>query len=927
MPIAPELASPGAIVSARGRDWIVQPLSTPERLLLRPMGGSEADQVVLCPALEETLRKVGPASFAPPDANRPGTHDGARLLRDALQLKLRSGAGPFRSFGNIAVEPKVYQLVPLLMALRQETVRLLIADDVGVGKTVEAALIVRELLDRGEITRLAVLCPPHLIQQWHDELESKFHIQAECITAARAGQIERNLPPGQDLFDYYPFVIISLDYIKSDRNREYFLQRAPDCIIVDEVHSCVSGSDRQLRQKLLQDLSERRERHLILLSATPYSGDTEAYHRLLALLDPKFAAFAELSAEDAKLRSLREELSNFFVQRQRKDIESQWSGTNLGFPLRESADALYRQDSAWAHLYADVIQQLREEYAAGRRTSWFGMLALLRCLASSPDAAISALNTRSDDLERQAREDLEGESSAEAPSTDLAPALRANAGESPFVARLRDLSGPSKDPKLALLLAQLRDLLSKGFNPVVFCRYIATTEYLRRHLSAALSGVRVESASGDLTPKDRKRLIEDMATEPSRVLIATDCLSEGVNLQHAFSAVVHYDLAWNPTRHDQRVGRVDRLGQPMASIRSLMIAGEDNPVDALVLKVIHAKAKRIRDELGVAVAVPMEGEAMLKVLVTELLSGKQGQMQLDFGLTKEAKELEVKWVNAQEHARKFRTIFAQQSIKPEEVQVEYDRQKAVLGDASAVRRFVKDACDRLGAAPSPTTSPEGVEVWNLNLAHLNEPIRLRLADEAGLEGNIRVTFGTRCPSGVLLLTRSHPLVSVLADYLLEEGLSEESPLVSRCSASISADTATPVTIAILRLRHQLRLTYRNREIRTSMAEEAVAYCWAGQGIGTPLLDADGGCESALALLDKPTAGNLTPGVKSQKVAEALAMVAANQGVINAYAQARAASLAADHARVRSAGKVAGKVEVAACVPADIVGIYVVLPTL
>lgn len=927
MPIASELASPGAIVSARGRDWIVQPLSTPDRLLLRPMGGSESDQVVLCPALEEAFRKVGPASFAPPDANRPGTHDGARLLRDALQLKLRSGAGPFRSFGNIAVEPKVYQLVPLLMALRQETVRLLIADDVGVGKTVEAALIVRELLDRGEITRLAVLCPPHLIQQWHDELESKFHIQAECITAARAGQIERNLPPGQDLFDYYPFVIISLDYIKSDRNREYFLQRAPDCIIVDEVHSCVSGSDRQLRQKLLQDLADRRERHLILLSATPYSGDTEAYHRLLALLDPKFAAFADLSPDDAKLKPLREELSNFFVQRQRKDIEAQWSGTNLGFPERISGDALYRHNREWAQLYADVIQQLREEYAAGKRTSWFGMLALLRCLASSPDAAISALNTRSDDLERQAREDLEGESSAETPSTDLAPALRSASTESPFVARLKSISGPGKDPKLSLLLDELKKLLSQGYNPVIFCRYIATTEYLKKHLSASLGDVRVESASGDLTPKERKILIEDMAKHPSRVLIATDCLSEGVNLQHAFSAVVHYDLAWNPTRHDQRVGRVDRLGQPKESIRSLMIAGDDNPVDALVLKVIHAKAKRIRDELGVAVAVPMEGEAMLKVLVTELLSGKSGQLQLDFGLTKEAKDLEVKWVSAKEHARKFRTIFAQQSIKPEEVQGEFDRQKAVLGDAAAVRRFVKDACGRLGGAPAPTTSPEGVEVWDLNLAHLVEPVRLRLADEAGLEGDIRVTFGTRCPSGVLQLTRSHPLVSVLAEYLLEEGLSEESPLVSRCSASFSGETDKPVTIAILRLRHQLRLTYRNREIRTSMAEEAVAYCWAGQAIDKPLVDLDGGCEASLVLLDKPTAGNITPAVKTQKVSESLRLVAQNQATLNAFAQARAASLAADHARVRAAGKVAGKVEVSACIPADIVGIYVVLPTL
>jgi superfamily II DNA or RNA helicase len=868
---------------------------------------------------------VGPATFSPPDPSKPGNHDGARLLRDALQLKLRSGAGPFRSFGNIGVEPKVYQLVPLMMALRQETVRLLIADDVGVGKTVEAGLIARELLDRGEITRLAVLCPPHLIQQWHDELESKFHIQAECITASRASQIERNLPPGQDLFDYYPFVVISLDYIKSERNRNYFLQRAPDCVIVDEVHTCVSGSDRQLRQALLQELAARKERHLILLSATPYSGDTEAYHKLLGVLSPDFAQFAELSEKDAKFAALREKLRQFFVQRQRADIESQWSGVALGFPGRESLDQPYHLSPEWRTLYNDVISMLREEYEKGQRTSWFGMLALLRCLASSPDAAISALRTRAANVEQQALEDLEDESSSEAPTSDIAPGLGSGGAESPLVARLRALSGPDKDPKLAILVARLRDLLKEGYSPVIFCRYIATTEYLRGHLSAVFPDARIESASGNLTPVERKELIADIAKSERRVLIATDCLSEGVNLQGAFSAVIHYDLAWNPTRHDQRVGRVDRLGQPMPVIRSVMISGEDNPVDALVLKVIHEKARRIRKELGVSVAVPVEGEGMLKVLVTELLSGKKGQLSLDFGSTAGAQDLELRWVNAKETARKFRTIFAQQAIKPEEVSIEHERQKAVLGDAAAVQRFVREAVARLGGAVSRTTV-SGVDVDSINLAHLAESVRVRLEEEAGLSGTILVTYGTRRPEGVLQVSRSHPLVSLLAEHLIEEGLENETGIISRCSASYSADTDIPTTIAILRIRHQLRTTYRNREVRTTMAEEAVAYCFRGADVDKPVMEPEGAVHP-LALLDKPTAGNISNEVKTRKVAEALDLIRSKAAVLDAFAQARASELAADHARVRAASAASGKVEVVACTPVDIVGLYVVIPTL
>ena len=124
---------PGNLVRARSREWVVQNESSPEWLRLRPLGGTDDDIISLIPDLE--LQAVEPATFPWPDSERPGNHSAALLLRDALRLKLRTGGGPFRSFGNIAVEPRAYQLVPLLMALRLNTVRLLIADDVGIGKT------------------------------------------------------------------------------------------------------------------------------------------------------------------------------------------------------------------------------------------------------------------------------------------------------------------------------------------------------------------------------------------------------------------------------------------------------------------------------------------------------------------------------------------------------------------------------------------------------------------------------------------------------------------------------------------------------------------------------------------------------------------------------------------------------------------------
>jgi SNF2 family DNA or RNA helicase len=128
------------------------------------------------------------------------------------------------------------------MALRLDPVRLLIADDVGIGKTVEAALIARELLDRGEVKRMAVLCPPQLAEQWQRELRDKFNIEAELVLPGTATKLERGLALGQSLFEQYPHVIVSLDFIKSDRRRDEFLRTCPELVIVDEAHTCAQQS-------------------------------------------------------------------------------------------------------------------------------------------------------------------------------------------------------------------------------------------------------------------------------------------------------------------------------------------------------------------------------------------------------------------------------------------------------------------------------------------------------------------------------------------------------------------------------------------------------------------------------------------------------------------------------------------------------------
>jgi SNF2 family DNA or RNA helicase len=189
--------NPGSIVQVRNRYWVLLPHDDPDSYLLRPLTGLTDEAVALHKRLTDLIgyslpeERVRPATFPLPTPEDVSDAVGAGLLWQAARLTLREGAAPFRSLGRISIRPRLYQFVPLLMALRLDPVRMLIADDVGVGKTIEALLIAREMFDRGEIKRLCVLCPPYLCDQWQKELSEKFNLEAVVI---RSGTVSRPFP-------------------------------------------------------------------------------------------------------------------------------------------------------------------------------------------------------------------------------------------------------------------------------------------------------------------------------------------------------------------------------------------------------------------------------------------------------------------------------------------------------------------------------------------------------------------------------------------------------------------------------------------------------------------------------------------------------------------------------------------------------------
>lgn len=930
---------PGSLVSARGREWIVLPESTADTLRLRPLGGGEKDESLIFVPLER--QPIQPATFPWPQVEQARSHAASQLLMDALQLKLRNGAGPFRSFGNIAVEPRAYQLVPLLMAMKLSTVRLLIADDVGIGKTIEGALIARELLDRGEIQRLTVLCPPHLCEQWQRELAERFHIHAAIVRTSTAARLEKDLRPGTSVFDAHPFTVVSLDYIKSERRREAFQRFCPEFVIVDEAHTCTqAGQGRQQRYQLLKGLAEDADRHLVLLTATPHSGDEDAFYNLLGLLHPEFTALKDLPS--SARTDLREDLSRYFVQRRRPDIV-EWQDTSM-FPDRQTTEVTYRLTGAWGSLFNDVLDYARElvERAEGRgqreqRMNWWAALALLRCISSSPAAAVNALRTRLggaseaghdelslEDMEAQAGDRvLDGLEDALSVD-DIEPAAQTEdtARLQELIAAAEKLAGAANDPKLAKLQEHLALLVKEGFQPVVFCRYIATAHYLADFLRGKFKDVTIKAVTGELTPGEREAAVEELGDSEKRILVATDCLSEGINLQNLFTAVLHYDLSWNPTRHEQREGRVDRFGQKAREVRSTMLYGEDNPVDGAVLQVILRKAESIRKELGVLVPMPdNEGKLTQALLNAVLLRkhsvvGSTAQASLDFG--EPAEEIETAWQSAREKAAKNRSIFAQRRLKPEEVLPEWRKSAAALGGEEDVQRFVSRAATKLGAALEAYR-----QHYKIHLDHLPASVRERMAVD-GLTGSFRIDFHQPAAQGAHFIHRTHPLVVVLADTLLERALDSEpdasdADAVARAGAAFVGNVSLKTTVLLLRLRHQLTVA-RETNTRLMLCEETLAVAVAGNTVPDVLSP-----EQTRALLGAEAVRNMPPPVRDLHIKQALQSLPDWQSQLEAIAQERAQLLLQDHRRVRDAAEAKGSYDVKASLPVDVMGIYVLVP--
>ena len=944
---AAETFSPGSLVRLRGRDWIVQPSETPDELLVvKPLGGSddETTGVFLPLGFDEDLPQK--AEFPKPAPEDLGNIANARLLYEAARLSFRNGSGPFRCLAKLSFRPRSYQIVPLIMALRQDVTRLLIADDVGIGKTVEALLIIKELLERRVIKRFAVVCLPHLCDQWQREVREKIGMDAVVIRSNTQARLDREIVGDTSVYQYYPFQIISIDFIKSDTRRAVFIEEAPEMVVVDEVHTCAcpqgATSTQQQRHALVKDLSARANRHLVLLTATPHSGKHEEFQSLLGLVRPEFAAL-DLTRADQKQRR---ELAKHYIQRRRGDV-AKWMDGDTPFPTREAAELNYNLSPAYATFFAELYDFARKLISGAtdgqtRRVHYWTALGLLRGVMSSPAAGIYMLKNRQSKLSdsEQPLKELpanpladSGDSSVDdALPEELMTSQHWSDSQKNTLRRLENsltaISEKRQDHKIETAAKTLATWLKEGFNPVVFCQYIPTAKYVGERLAEILpKKVNVQVVTSEDPDDVRRERIEAMKSSEQRVLVATDCMSEGINLHELFTAVLHYDLPWNPNRLEQREGRVDRFGQTSDTVRALLLYSKDNPVDGVVLNVILRKVQAIKKSTGATVAFPGESQSVIDTITQSLLLNDaydpaKDKSQVEFSFMEEARSKELdseitdQFHRSEELAKATRSIFAQHSIKAQEIEKDLADTDQAIGNPQAVETFVVQALRGLMGVQMDAIKVSTHGAYQLYTENLPASLKSLLPEDAKLT----VSFHSPTPAKVGYLGRNHPFVEQLCQLILAGSLNRDAISASRASALRSSSVAKPTTLLLFRVRNVIE---EKKEASQLVAEEMLIWGYRGDPNQNDFLSP----AEARTLLDSAKAAGeeLTLERRQRLITDAAATTDQLRKQFDQLAEERCQQLVEAHERFCELVDKRRYQVVYPVLPMDILGIYVLLP--
>lgn len=576
---------------------------------------------------------------------------------------------------SAALDVMGFQLQPARLALQQTRPRVLIADAVGLGKTLEAGILLSELIRRGRGRRILVATVKSMLTQFQKELWSRFSIPLVRLDSVGLQRIREQIPTNHNPFHYYDKTIISIDTLKQNNALRTHVERAEwDVIVIDEAHNVAErGGDRSQRAKIAKILADRSDA-LILLSATPHDGKAESFASLMNMLDPTAIA-------DPKSYT-REDIDGLFVRRFKKDVQSE---LGKAFPEREMrqvhATATPAEEAAF-----DALVDLR--FSAIDQRKHGAMLfktTLEKALFSSPAACRQTIAER--------LKTIAGRKDAAAFEAD-AEALR-------HVDELVAAIDGASFSKYQRLLELLRDKKQLQWSPkkkddrlVIFSERIETLKFLREHLKAdlGLEDEQIELLHGGLSDRDQQAIVERFGKDNAkvRVLLASDVASEGLNLHFLCHRLVHFDVPWSLMVFAQRNGRIDRYGQ-------------ERPPQIVYL-LTESQNERIRGD----------------VRILELLTRRDDQAQKNIG---DPSALMRKYDEEAEVALTAEAIEAGESAEA------FDARLAAPDELSPLDLLLRGGPSL--DEPSPPPTPRTFSLFDSDFAYVREVLDL-LAENDGL---------------------------------------------------------------------------------------------------------------------------------------------------------------------------------------------------
>ena len=484
-----------------------------------------------------------------------------------------------------AMDPMPYQLDPTKLSLQRPRQRILIADTVGLGKTLEAGILMSELIARGKGKRILVVTVKSMMTQFQKEMWNRFTIPLVRLDSNRIQKIRASLPSNYNPFFYYDKTIVSIDTLKRDVEYRTHLEKAYwDIIVIDEAHNVAERGDHQAQRSRLAKLLANRSDTMIMLSATPHDGRAKSFASLMNMLDPTAIADPE--------NYTPEDIKGLCIRRFKNDVKDQVNGSFLERQVTlEHCHASAQEEHAF-----DLLAEMQLEMDAGKanNTGRLFKTNLEKSLFSSPAACCKSIEARLKKLYKKYTVD-------DISDIRLLEELHTALGQ----------VTPENFTRYQKLLELLRSD-SYGWKPkdpgdrvVIFTERIETMNYLVEHLRTdlGLKSSAIQEISGGMSDAEQQRIVEDFGrTEsPIRILVASDVASEGLNLHYLSHRLIHFDIPWSLMVFQQRNGRIDRYGQQKRpDIRYLLIESNNKQIkgDMRIIEILIQKEEQALKNIG-----------------------------------------------------------------------------------------------------------------------------------------------------------------------------------------------------------------------------------------------------------------------------------------------------------------------------------------